>query len=69
MFGGVPLKRFIVPVGFMNMSCANTQTMRKRSIQCPHQTTLQQGVGGRTASCSSSTRRKRHFAWRRSQSA
>eukprot|EP00975_Prorocentrum_lima_P044081 9245317-Prorocentrum_lima.AAC.1 len=31
MFGGVPLQRFTVPAGFMNMSCMNTQTMRKRS--------------------------------------
>eukprot|EP00975_Prorocentrum_lima_P024115 5075989-Prorocentrum_lima.AAC.1 len=31
MFGGLDIKRFIVPDGFMNLTCVNTKTMRKRA--------------------------------------
>eukprot|EP00975_Prorocentrum_lima_P070730 12933800-Prorocentrum_lima.AAC.1 len=32
-FGGLPIKRFTVPVGFMNQSCVNTRTMRNTSAE------------------------------------
>eukprot|EP00975_Prorocentrum_lima_P059134 12399320-Prorocentrum_lima.AAC.1 len=31
MFGGIVPRRFTIPVGFMNMSCVNTKTIRKGS--------------------------------------
>eukprot|EP00975_Prorocentrum_lima_P067202 12913571-Prorocentrum_lima.AAC.1 len=31
MFGGIVPRRFTIPVGFMDLSCVNTKTMRRRS--------------------------------------